>query len=199
MAGPTNEPATKGGAVIIVLVLVGLIAVVVIGYVVIYNSLARLVVAVDAAWAQVQVQLKRRSDLIGNLVETVKGYASHERETLQAVTDARAAVSSASGPAQAAGASNMLTQALGRLFAVAEAYPDLKASAGFTQLQTELAGTEDRIAYARQYYNQSVASLNTRRVTFPGNVVAGNRPRFAAREFFEAPEADTQAPQVSFD
>ena len=184
---------------IIVVVIAVLIVIVGIGYVLVYNSLARLVVAVDAAWSQVQVQLKRRSDLIGNLVETVKGYASHERETLQAVTDARSAVAAASGPAEAAGASNLLTAAVGRLFAVAEAYPDLKASTNFSQLQSELTGTEDRIAYARQYYNESVRSLNTRRVTFPGNIVAGNRPKFAAREFFEAPEADSQAPQVSFD
>jgi LemA protein len=185
--------------VIIILVVVALLVVVGIAYVVLYNSLSRLVVSVDAAWSQVQVQLKRRSDLIGNLVETVKGYAGHERETLQAVTDARAAVSSASGPAEAAAGSNLLTQAVGRLFAVAEAYPDLKASANFSQLQSELTGTEDRIAYARQYYNQAVKSLNTRRVTFPGNLVAGSKPKFAAREFFEAPEGETQAPQVSFD
>ncbi len=184
---------------VVVIVVIGIVVVVGIAYVLLRNSLAKLVVGVDAAWSQIDVQLTRRSDLIGNLVETVKGYAGHERDTLQAVTDARAGVAAAGGPADAAAASNLLTQALGRLYAVAEAYPDLKASTNFSQLQSELANTEDRIAYARQYYNQAVRSLNTRRVTFPGNIVAGNKPRFAAREFFEAPAGGTVAPQVSFD
>src|SRR5688572_23540993 len=127
-----------------------------------YNGLVRLRNRIEAAWAQIDVQLKRRYDLIPNLVETVKGYATHERDTLDSVTRARAAAESASGPAEQAAAENMLTGALRSLIAVSEAYPDLRASENFAQLQEELSATEGRIAYARQYYNDAVQRYNTK-------------------------------------
>ena len=151
----------------------------------IYNGLVKLRNAVDGAWAQIDVQLKRRYDLIPNLVETVKGYAAHERETLEAVIAARNMAVAAKGPGEQAAADNMLTGALKSLFALSEAYPDLKANQNFLALQEELTGTEGRIAYARQYYNDIVQRYNTKIQTFPQAIFAAMF-RFTAREYFEA-------------
>jgi len=179
---------------IIVLVLVALL--VVVGFVS-YNAIVRLRNQVDNGWAQIDVQIKRRADLIPNLVETVKGYAAHERGTFDAVVQARSAQLSATTPAEAAAAEGPITAALGRLFALAEAYPDLKADANFRQLQSEITATEDRIAYARQFYNDSVTSYHNRIDTVPGVFVArfGTFPR---RELFEADEVDRAVPKVEF-
>ena len=176
--------------VIAVVVLVGLYVMVT------FNGLVRLRNRIENAWAQVDVQLRRRYDLIPNLVETVKGYAKHERETLTAVTEARASAINASGVGEQAAAENMITGALKSLFAVAEAYPDLEADGNFLQLQEELSETEGRIAYARQFYNDSVLRLNTRIETFPSNIVA-NAFGFEPREYFEAD--DTSRGPVSVD
>ena len=162
-----------------------------------YNGLVRLRNRVEAAWAQIDVQLKRRWDLIPNLVETVKGYASHERETLEAVIAARNAATTASGPAQAAQSDNLLTGALRQLFAVAEAYPDLKANTNFLQLQEELTGTEGRIAYARQYYNDSVQKFNTKTQTVPSSIIA-NMFGFKEKEYFEPEQEARATPHVQF-
>jgi LemA protein len=152
-----------------------------------YNRLVRLRNQVDASWAQIDVQLKRRHSLIPNLVETVKGYAAHERGTLEAVVTARnAAVSvQGGGPARQAEAEGLLTQALGRLFALAEAYPDLKANQNFMSLQNELANTEDKIAYARQFYNSAIQTFNSAVQSFPTNLIAG-MGSFHPRPYFEA-------------
>jgi LemA protein len=162
-----------------------------------YNALVRLRNRVEAAWAQIDVQLKRRWDLIPNLVETVKGYAAHERETLESVIAARNAATTASGPAAAAQSENILTGALRQLFAVAEAYPDLKANTNFLQLQEELTGTEGRIAYARQYYNDSVLKYNTKTQTIPASIFA-NMFGFKEREYFEPEEEARATPRVQF-
>ena len=165
-----------------------------------YNSLVRSRNKVDNAWSQIDVQLKRRYDLIPNLVETVKGYAKHERETLEAVTNARAnAISAQSGGnvAEQAQAENLLSGALKSLFAVSEAYPDLKANQNFLQLQEELTSTEDRIAYARQFYNDSVLSYNNSIQTVPKNVIAGMF-NFEKREFFEGAPEETGSVKVEF-
>jgi LemA protein len=167
-------------------------------FVVLYNRLVRLRNRVDNAWAQIEVQLKRRWDLIPNLIETVKGYAAHERETFDSVTQARAAAQQAKTPAETAQAEGILGMALGRLFAVAEAYPELQADENFRQLQTELAETENRIAVSRQVYNDSVLSFNNSIQTFPGLAVAGPF-NFTVREFFEVEEAaQREAPVVDF-
>jgi LemA protein len=164
-----------------------------------YNRLIRQRNQVRAAWAQIDVQLKRRHDLIPNLVETVKGYATHERGTLEAVVRARAGAVAAT---QAAGADrelaeNLLTQTLGRLFALAEAYPNLKANQNFAALSAELAATEDKIAYARQFYNSAVQALQNTRQSFPSSIVAG-MARIGGPEYFQA-EAGAQGPvQVRF-
>ncbi|MFD2763496.1 LemA family protein [Micromonospora eburnea] len=164
-----------------------------------YNRIVRLRNQVAASWAQIDVQLKRRSDLIPNLVETVKGYAAHESATLAAVTAARTgAVAAASAePGARAQAENALTQSLGRLFAVAEAYPDLKANQNFAALQAELATTENKIAYARQFYNSAVQTFNTAGQTFPTMLIAG-LVGFKAREFFETAEGERGPVQVRF-
>ncbi len=181
--------------VIVLLVVVALIA---IGLVVLYNRFVRLRNRVDNAWAQIEVQLKRRWDLIPNLVETVKGYAAHERETFQNVTEARAAAQRAQTPGEAAQAEGLLSQALGRLIAVAEAYPELQADENFRQLQTELAETENRIAVSRQVYNDTVLTYNNAIQTVPGTFVAGPFG-FAGREFFDVEDdAQREPPQVSF-
>jgi LemA protein len=162
-----------------------------------YNGLVRLRNRIEAAWAQIDVQLRRRYDLIPNLVETVKGYATHERDTLDSVTRARAAAESASGPADQAAKENVLTQSLRSLFAVSEAYPDLKANQNFAQLQEELSATEGRIAYARQYYNDAVQRYNTKIQSFPAVLLAGAL-RFQEREYFEA-DGESRGPvNVSF-
>jgi len=183
------------GVPILLIVLVGLF---VIG---LYNSLQRKKLNAENAWSDIDVQLKRRHDLIPNLVNSVKGYATHEQETLQGVTAARAAAVDADGVAAQAGAENMLTQALGRLFAVAEAYPDLKANTNFLQLQEELTSTENKIGFARQHYNRSVNNYNVATKTFPSNIVAGVF-NLNEMDFFELDESEAeavkQAPKVDF-
>lgn len=163
-----------------------------------YNRLVRQRNQVRASWAQIDVQLKRRTDLIPNLVETVKGYAAHERGTLQAVTDARAAAANAKGVAATAEANNVLTGALGRLFAVAEAYPDLKANTTFLNLMEQLTTTENQLGFARQFYNDSVRALNTAIETFPLMLLAG-MAKASRREYFQVDDAATrEAPKVQF-
>jgi LemA protein len=154
---------------------------------------------VEASWAQIDVQLKRRHSLIPNLVETVKGYAAHERGTLEAVVAARQAAVQVqgSGPGQQAEAENMLTQALGRMFALAEAYPNLKANENFRALQEELGNTEDKIAYARQFYNASIQTFNSAIQSFPANLVAG-MGNFAQRPYFEAAGGERADVNVRF-
>jgi LemA protein len=162
-----------------------------------YNGLVRLRNRIDNAWSQIDVQLKRRYDLIPNLVETVKGYAAHERQVFENVTQARANAINAQGPAQQAEAENVLSGALKSLFAVAEAYPDLKANQNFLSLQEELTSTEDRVAYARQFYNDSVLSYNNKLQTFPRNVIAGMF-NFEKREYFEGEPEATGPVRVQF-
>jgi LemA protein len=163
----------------------------------IYNALVQSRNRVDNAWGQVEVQLKRRYDLIPNLVETVKGYATHEQDTFEQVTQARAGAQAASGPAEQAGAENFLTAALRQLFAVAEDYPELRASDNFASLQSDLADTENKIAISRQIYNDTVLSHNNRVQQIPTNIVAA-LTGFDTREFFEGgPEAE-EAPAVNF-
>lgn len=179
---------------IIALVAIGLLVLI---FVVIYNGLVGSRNRVDNSWAQVDVQLKRRYDLIPNLVETVKGYATHERETFERVTQARSAAQSASGPAEQAQAENFLTSALRQLFAVAEDYPELRASENFQNLQAELAETENKIAVSRQIYNDTVLTYNNKVQQIPTNIVA-SMTGFKVREFFEAGEEADQAPVVDF-
>lgn len=163
-----------------------------------YNRLVRLNVQVDEAFAQIEVQLKRRADLIPNLVETVKGYASHEREALEKVVQARAAATTASTLPAIAAADGALTNALRGLLAVAEAYPDLKASANFLQLQEELATTENKVSFARQFYNETVRTLNTAVKTIPTSFFVG-LAKVGAREFYEVDDpAARNAPNVKF-
>jgi LemA protein len=164
----------------------------------VYNRLQRGRIRCRGAWSDIDVQLKRRHDLIPNLVETVKGYAAHERQTLEAVISARAAAMGAKGAAAAGAAEGMLTAALGRLFAVAEAYPDLKANQNFLQLQQELGATENAIGFSRQNYNRAVGDYNETIAMFPSNLVAGAF-NFAPETFFEvsAPQ-EREAPAVRF-
>jgi len=163
-----------------------------------YNGLVRLRVQCDNAWSDIDVQLKRRYDLVPNLVETVKGYAGHEKGTLEAVVQARNSAMSAQGPAAKADAENMLTGALRQVFALAEAYPQLRAVESFTQLQNTLTQLEDTIQNARRYYNAVVRDLNTKIQVFPSNIIAGMF-NFKAREFFEvSAPAEREAPKVSF-
>lgn len=157
-----------------------------------YNRFVSLTNQAKEAWADIQVQLKRRYDLIPNLVETVKGYATHERSAFENVTRARAAAMGASAPAEKATAENMLTGALKTLFAVSEAYPDLKANENFLQLQKELGDTEDKIQSARRFYNTTVMTLNTAEQSFPGNLVAGAF-RFGPMDLFELAASDKAA------
>jgi LemA protein len=180
------------------LIILAVIVILILFLVGVYNGMVRGRNRVDEAWSGIDVQLKRRHDLIPNLVESVKGYAAHEAGVFEAVTQARANAMSAQGPAQSGAAEGQLSQALGRLFAVAEAYPQLRATENFQQLQAELTNTEDQIAGARRIYNGNVQSYNTRIQTFPGAVFAGTFG-FTKREFFEieAP-GDREAPVVSF-
>ena len=180
-----------------VLVIVALIVVVALLLVALYNRLVQQRNRVDNAWAQIEVQLKRRWDLIPNLVETVKGYAAHERETFEAVTQARANAQRAGNPAEAAQAEGILGAALGRLFAVAEAYPELQADENFRQLQTELAETENKVAVSRQVYNDTVLTYNNAIQTVPGVFFAGPIG-FTKREFFELEGEAREAPRVAF-
>ena len=154
-----------------------------------YNSLIALRVRVEEAWSDITVQLKRRLDLIPNLIETVKGYAAHERGVFDSVTAARSNVINASGVKETAAAENQLEDTLKSLFAVAEAYPDLKASTNFVELQNELVDTEDKIQASRRFYNSGVVALNTKIQTFPQNIVA-KMFKFNDREFFELDEAE---------
>ena len=163
-----------------------------------YNSLIRLRIRVKEAWSGIDVQLKRRADLIPNLVETVKGYAKHEKSVFENVTKARASMLSAQGPHEKAQAENMLSGALKTLFAVAEAYPKLQASENFKQLQDELSDTESKIAYSRQFYNANVRDYNTKIATFPNILLAGMFG-FKEEEFFEAGEAERKAVKVDFE
>jgi len=179
-------------------IVLGLVALVAFYLVALYNGLVRKRNRVDNAWAQIEVQLKRRRDLIPNLVETVKGYAAHERGTFEAVTQARAAAAGAKTPAEIGQAEGILSQALGRLFAVAEAYPDLKANQNFLDLQAQLKDTEDKIAVSRQVYNDTVLTFNNAIQVFPAVLLAGTFG-FAKREFFEIEQpGDREVPLVSF-
>ncbi|CAN5258143.1 LemA family protein [soil metagenome] len=186
----------------IILCVLGLPALLIVGFVVmIYNSLVSRRVETQNAWSQIDVQLKRRYDLIPNLVETVKGYATHEKETFERVIQARNAAMNASGPAAHAAAENALSGTLKTLFAVAEAYPDLKANTSFLSLQEELKSTENRIGFARQHYNDSVSGYNTGLQRFPSNIIA-NTFGFRPAEFFKLDEAEAaqvrEAPKVKF-
>ena len=174
-----------------------IIALLVLGLIALYNSLVKKRNAVDNAWAQVDVQLQRRLDLIPNVVETVKGYAAHESATLQAVTEARAMCQGARTTEEKDWAQNSLTQALKSLFAVAEQYPDLKANQNFMALQAEISETEDKISYMRQSYNDTVMKYNTAIETFPANLCAGMFG-FAKRESFNADIGAEIAPVVDF-
>jgi LemA protein len=178
-------------------IVIAIVVVLLLVVVYLFNKVVRLRNEVNTGWSNIDVQLKRRNDLIPNLVETVKGYAAHERGVFEAVTNARAAMARASSPAEAGAADSLLGQALGRLFAVAEAYPDLKASQNFLQLQSELTDTEDKIAAARRYYNSTVLAYNTSIQTFPSLLFAGMLG-FRAREFFEADEGERAPVAVSF-
>jgi LemA protein len=180
--------------VIVVIVLVVLIG---IYLMVSYNGLVALRNRIENAWAQIDVQLKRRYDLIPNLVETVKGYAAHEKGTLDAVIQARNMAMTATGPQDQAAAENMITGALKSVFALSEAYPDLKANQNFAQLQEELTGTESRIAYARQFFNDVVNKYNTKIQSFPAVLIA-KRMGFQEREYFEADDDSRGPVQVKF-
>ena len=175
------------------------VLVLLVGYFIVqYNKLVRLNIQVDEAFAQIEVQLKRRADLIPNLVETVKGYASHEREALEKVVQARAASTTASTLPAVAAADGMLTNALRGLLAVAEAYPDLKASTNFLQLQEELSTTENKVSFSRQFYNDSVRTLNTAVKTIPTSFFVG-LAKVGEREFYEVEDPSIRnAPNVKF-
>ena len=163
-----------------------------------YNGLITLKMRIDEAWSQIDVQLKRRADLIPNLVETVKGYANHEKSIMTAVTDAHKAMLGANSMDSKAKASDALSGALGKLLAIAENYPQLKANDGFIQLQKELSDTEDKVAYSRQYFNSSVLEFNTKIQVFPNSMLASGLG-FASKEFFGASEADRQPTKVNFE
>lgn len=178
------------GGLLVVLIIIGAV---ILFAVAIYNNLITLRNRADNAWAQVDVQLRRRYDLIPNLVETVKGYAKHERETFQMVTEARSKAINAQTVKEQGEAENMLSGALKSLFAVAESYPDLKANQNFLMLQEELAGTEGKIAYARQFYNDSVMKFNTKQQVFPSNIIA-NMFNFSEKEYFEIEEPGAREP-----
>jgi LemA protein len=173
-----------------------LIALVIVVFV-LYNALVRLKVQAESAWSDIDVQLKRRYDLIPNLVETVKGYAGHERETLEAVVAARSQAMSAQGPAEKGQAENVLTGTLKSLFALSESYPQLRAAENFSALQASLSSIEDSIQNARRYYNAVVRDLNTRILQFPSNLIARSFG-FKEREFFEIAEGDRSVPEVRF-
>ena len=180
------------------LIIIAVIVLLVLWAVGMYNGLIKLRNLVQEAWRQIDVELKRRHDLIPNLVETVKGYAAHEKGTFEGVMQARsAAMSGGQSPAAAAQSEGVLSQALGRLFAVAEAYPDLKANANFLALQQELTSTEDRIASGRRYYNANVRELNTKVETVPSNFVAGMF-NIGREEYFEVEGGEREVPGVSF-
>jgi LemA protein len=180
------------------IILIAVLVLLVLWVVTSYNRLVRLNISADEAFAQIEVQLKRRADLIPNLVETVRGYAAHEKTTLDAVISARAKATSATGIADVAAADGQLTTALRGLLAVAESYPDLKASANFLALQEELSTTENKVSFARQFYNDTVRSLNQAVKTFPSNLFAGIA-KVSARAFYEVENpTDRNVPNVKF-
>ena len=179
------------------LVLAGIAVLLLLWVIFTYNRLIVLRNRINNAWSQIDVQLRRRFDLIPNLVETVKGYAAHEKGTFEKVTEARAAMTSAKTVAEQGEAQNMITSALKSLFAVAEAYPQLKANENFMMLQEELSGTESKIAYARQFYNDTVMAFNTLIQSFPANMIAGAF-RFTEREYFAMDEAAREPVKVQF-
>lgn len=190
---------TKGAMVIIGVVAVLLLLVIIAGifFIVPYNRMTRLDVAVDQSWAEIENQLQRRNDLIPNLVETVKGYATHERELFEHIADARARLAGAGNIPDKMQASNELSGLLSRLLVIVENYPQLKANENFMSLQNQLEGTENRLSVARNRYNQAVGDFNTTIRTFPNNFLAGIFG-FASRQFFEAPEAAKAVPEVKF-
>ena len=179
------------------IVTIAVVALIIIFSIIQYNSIVQAKVRVDSAWSQIDVQLQRRMDLIGNLVETVKGYANHEKSTLEAVISARAKAVSSTSPAESAANQNMLTQALGKLLMISESYPELKANQNFLSLQEELSNTEGRVAYARNYYNESVQIYNTKISSFPSNIYA-KMQNATVKEFFITDEAARVAPNVQF-
>lgn len=180
--------------IVVILVLVAVVA----AGVVMYNGLVRSKNQVENAWSQIDVQLKRRLDLIPNLVDTVKGYAAHERDTLESVVSARnAAIAAPDTPGAQAAPNDALSGALGKLFALSESYPDLKANQNFLALQEELSATEGRVAYARQFYNDSVLGYNNKIESVP-TVFAAKALNYSKREYFEADEAARTAPQIEF-
>jgi LemA protein len=183
-----------GAAAVVIVVVVALVLLLLIFS---YNGIIRLRNRIDAAFAQIDVQLRRRHDLIPNLIESVKGYASHERETFESVTRARQQAVSATGVEPQAQAEGQLTQSLRQLLAVAEAYPDLKANQNFLALQEELTGTESRIAFSRQFYNEQVLAYDTKIQSFPGNLFA-RMFNFRPRQYFETEEDSRGAVQVDF-
>jgi LemA protein len=184
--------------VLAIIIIVVIVVLLLLFFVAIYNGLVRLRNRVDNSWSQIDVQLKRRHDLIPNLIETVKGYAAHEQGTFEKVVQARNAAMSAQGPQEQAQAENVLSGALKSIFALAEAYPDLKANQNFLSLQEELTSTEDRISYARQFYNDSVLKYDNKLETFPSNTVAGMF-NFQPREYFKTDDvADREVPKVQF-
>jgi LemA protein len=183
---------------VFIYILIGLVVLIILYAVGVFNSLIRLKNRTDEAWSDIDVQLKRRHDLIPNLVEAVKGYASHERQAFENVTNARAKAISAQGIAEKAKAENSLSNTLKTLFAVAEAYPDLKASTNFLELQRELSDTENKVQASRRFYNGNVRDFNIRIESFPSRIVAGML-KFGKREFFEIEElAEREVPEVKF-
>lgn len=179
------------------LIIIGIVVVLIVYSVIMFNNLVANSNRVKNAWSQIEVQLKRRFDLIPNLIETVKGAAGHEKGTLEAVVKARSSYMSANTPEQMMNANKEMTSALGRLFAVAESYPDLKANSSFMNLQQELVHTEEKIGYARQFYNDTVMKYNNMVQMFPGNIFAGLYG-YKERPFFETDESEKVTPQVKF-
>jgi len=182
---------------IIEIIILLILIVIVVAVIMLYNGLVNLRNRVKNAWSQIDVQLKRRTDLIPNLVETVKGYAAHEKGVFENVTKARSSLMNASGVKESAEANNQLTGALKSLFAVAENYPDLKASQNFRELQAQLTETEDKIAYSRQFYNDTVLRYNNKVQMFPSNILA-SLFKFNEAEFFEIAEGERAVPEVKF-
>jgi LemA protein len=195
--GSAAPPTAKGAGVVAVIVIIVVIVLIGIILAAMYNSLVKRRNQVDNSWSQIDVQLKRRHDLIPNLVEAVKDYMAYEQETLSKVTEARAAAVAAGskGPAEQAKAENALSGTLRSLFAVAENYPDLKANQNVMSLQEELTATENKISFARQFYNDSVLTYNNKIQTVPSNIIAGMF-NFTKREFFTAPEEEKEVPKV---
>ncbi|MFS5472948.1 LemA family protein [Streptococcus agalactiae] len=180
------------------MILIAIIALFVIWLIVAYNSLVRSRMHTKESWSQIDVQLKRRNDLISNLIETVKGYAAYEGKTLEKIAELRAQVAKANTPTEAMTASNELTRQLSSILAVAENYPDLKANNSFVKLQEELTNTENKISYSRQLYNTTTSNYNVKLETFPSNIV-GKLFGFKPSQFLETPEEEKEVPKVSFD